>query len=223
MKRETDNIKQVYADRENDKKLLKNHQGTYPHYISEERERAYKLIINKRFPNIENLKLLEVGAGVGVNLTFFHSIGFQYSNMFANELLEDRFEKLKNNFPQVNCILGDATEIKLDQKFDIVFQSTVFSSILSNELRTRLAAKMFDLTNDSGIVLWYDFVYNNPQNKNVRKVEMDEIKSLFPNAKRFEFYKVTLAPPIGRRVGAWYAFFNKFSFLRTHIIAVIHK
>ena len=202
---------------------MKNHQGTYPHYISEEREKIYKSIIYNCFSGIENLKLLEVGAGVGVNLNFFHSIGFQFSNIFANELLEDRFEKLKNSYPDITCIPGDATKMKLDHKFDIVFQSTVFSSILSNELRTRLAAKMFDLTNDKGIVLWYDFVYNNPKNKNVRKVEIDEIKRLFPNAKKFEFYKVTLAPPIGRRVGGWYAFFNKFSFLRTHIIAVIHK
>lgn len=223
MKSEIDSIKKIYADRENDIKLLKNHQGTYPHYISIEREKSYKSIICGIFSNVEKLKLLEVGAGVGLNLSFFHSIGFKYSNVFANELLEDRFEKLKNDYPEITAIAGDASEIILDEKFDIVFQSTVFTSILSDKLRTALAAKMFNLTNENGIVLWYDFVYNNPKNKNVRKVTKNEIKTLFPHAKKFEFYKVTLAPPIGRRVGKWYNFFNKFSFLRTHIIAVIHK
>lgn len=223
MKREVDSIKQIYADRENDNKVIKNHQGTYPYYISIEREKVYSSIIRNNFSDIEKLKLLEVGAGVGVNLSFFHSIGFKYTNIFANELLEDRFEKLKNNYPEITAIAGDASEIKLDRKFDVVFQSTVFSSILNDELRLKLAAKMFDLTNENGIVLWYDFIYNNPNNKNVKKVTKAEIKSLFPLAKKFEFYKVTLAPPIGRRVGKWYDIFNKFRFLRTHIITVIHK
>ncbi len=223
MKSEIDTIKQIYADRDSNIDLLKNHQGLYPHYIVEEREKIYKSIINNHFYNKNNLKLLEVGAGVGMNLSFFHSIGFEYPHIYANELSEDRFEKLKNSFPEVTCFSGDASEMEMNQKFDVVFQSTVFSSILSNALRIKLAAKMFDLTNDNGIVLWYDFIYNNPKNKNVRKVTKSEIKTLFPNAKKYEFYKVTLAPPIGRRVGKWYSFFNRFKFLRTHVIAVIHK
>ena len=223
MKSEVDNIKQVYTDRENDSQVMKNHQGVYPRFISEEREAVYKSVIKQHFSSTDHLKLMEVGAGVGVNLDFFHSIGFKYPNISANELLEDRFEKLKANYPEINCFPGNAAEMKLNQKFDIVFQSTVFSSILSDELRVKLAAKMFDFTNDNGIVLWYDFIYNNPNNKNVRKVTLSEVKSLFPNAKKYEFYKVTLAPPIGRRVGKWYHFFNNFKFLRTHIIAVIYK
>ncbi len=223
MKSELDTIKQVYAERENDLELSKNHSGSYPKYIVKERETVYNFIIRNQFSDIKNLKLLEVGAGTGMNLSFFRSIGFGYHNIFANELIEDRYEKLKKDYPEVNCITGDASEMKSEHKFDIVFQSTVFSSILSNELRVKLAAKMIALTKDNGIVLWYDFVYNNPNNKNVRKVEVGEIKTLFPNAKKYQFYKVTLAPPIGRRVGKLYGFFNSFTFLRTHIIAVIHK
>lgn len=130
---------------------------------------------------------------------------------------------MKELFPEITVIEGSATEIKMANQFDIVFQSTVFTSIVSNEVRKLLAENMWNLIKDDGIVLWYDFVYDNPNNKDVKKVSISEIKLLFPKAKKYSFYKVTLAPPIGRKVGKLYPFFNKFVFLRTHVIAVIHK
>ena len=46
-----------------------------------------------------------------------------------------------------------------------------------------------------GIVLWYDFKFNNPWNNDVEGVNRKEIKQLFPFAKSINFYNVTLAPP----------------------------
>lgn len=223
MKEEVDQIKNVYTNRKNDKHLAEKYDSPYSFYISKEREVVYESLIRECFSNIESLKILEVGAGFGGNLNFFYQMGIPYANIFANELMEDRLLQLKANFPLVTVIEGNAAEIKLDQKFDIVFQSTVFTSILSDNLRTALSEKVWNLVSDKGIVLWYDFIYNNPGNKNVKKVTEKEIKLLFPKASKYEFHKVTLAPPIGRKVGKLYTFFSKFKFLRTHLIAVIHK
>lgn len=220
---EVENIKNVYANRKNDKHLIKKYQGAYSDFIIKEREHVYESIMRGCFSNMEELKMLEIGAGTGGNLLFFHQLGIPYSNIFANELQEERINQLKINYPEIVVINGNAAEIETNQEFDVIFQSTVFTSVLSDEMRKSLAEKMWELLCDNGIVLWYDFIYDNPQNKNVKKVTKQEIKSLFPNAKKIQFHSVSLAPPIGRRVGKLYAFFNKFKFLRTHIIAVIHK
>ena len=89
--------------------------------------------------------MIEIGAGTGNNLFFYKKLGFQDQNIWANELLPDRVEILRNNFPGINILEGDASELPFTKKFDIVFQSTVFTSILDDEFRKKLAFKMFEM------------------------------------------------------------------------------
>jgi hypothetical protein len=110
----------------------------------------------------------------------------------------------------------------LDEERPIFFQSTVFTSILENDFRQRLAKRMWKLTKPGGIVLWYDFEFNNPRNPNVRGVPWREVRAYFPHATHVMKKKTTLAPPIGRRVGRLYNFLD-FPFLRTHCIAAFRK
>jgi len=193
----------------------------FERFMTKERENIYRRILKSRFEALSRVRVLEIGAGTGGNISFFKSAGIAPANIFANEMLEDRLIILENNHPDINIIAGDAINIRGSEKFDIVFQSTVFTSILDDSFRKALARQMSELTKSNGIILWYDFIFNNPQNADVRKVTKREIKELFPEASAFRFYRVTLAPPIGRRVGKFYPLFNLLPFLRTHIIAEI--
>lgn len=89
MQEDLKKIKQAYANRLTNDTIVKKHQGTYPVFIKEERERLYESILREKYSKIEKLKFLEVGAGKGGNLDFFHSIGIPYSNIYANELLTE--------------------------------------------------------------------------------------------------------------------------------------
>lgn len=81
-----------------------------------------------------------------------------------------------------------------------------------------------EMVKAEGIIIWYDFIYNNPGNKDVQGINKSEIRKLFKQAKDIEFFKVTLAPPISRRFYRLYHLLNTFfPFLRTHVIAVIKK
>ena len=77
-----------------------------------------------------------------------------------------------------------------------------------------------------GVVLWYDFRFNNPRNLEVRGIEAAEIRSLFPECS-VDLKKVTLAPPLARRVVpiSWTSaeLLEKLPFLRTHYLGVIRK
>lgn len=226
MSTETIKMAERYDRRKISDKVKKAMSNFYfNHFVQSERELKYTEIIYKKFKLIDNIKMLEIGAGTGGNIYFFKKLGLKWENIYANELLPDRFEILKTTFPNINLYEGDACEIEQDAKelFDIVFQSTVFTSILDTKFKELLAKKMWTLLKPSGIVLWYDFAFDNPSNKDVKGIKKKEIKSLFKEAKSIKFYKTTLALPIGREIKKSYPFVNIFPFLRTHLIAVIEK
>ncbi len=175
-------------------------------------------LLSEHLPN--GVSVLEIGAGQGHNVALLRKCGFE--DIVLNELLPERVAHAKKNFPELKIHSGNAMSIDFGRTFDCVFQSTVFTSVLSDEERVKLAEKMWDLLNPGGVILWYDFVYNNPKNSDVRKVSVKEVKKLFPKSSRCDIRRVTLAPPIGRRVGKLYPLFN-LPFLRSHILAVFHK
>jgi len=50
-----------------------------------------------------------------------------------------------------------------------------------------------------GIIVWYDFHMNNPQNPDVRGVKKNRINLLFQDCKIY-LKHITLAPPIARKI-----------------------
>lgn len=221
-----EHIKQHYDKRKTESfKIWDKKTYTFYQYAAFYRELLYYRILKKQFNNFDNVKLLEIGAGSGYNLYFFQKIGFKNQNIYANELLDDRLIILKDKFPNITILEGNAQSIseEYNNTFDIVFQSTVFSSITDYSFRKKLSEKMWNLLKDDGIILWYDFFVSNPKNLYTKPVSKKEIMNLFPDAKRVRFYKTTLASPIARRINHAYPFFNIFPFLRTHYIAEIKK
>jgi SAM-dependent methyltransferase len=226
MTRPTDAIAAQYERRKQDPRVRRHAENTvFDRYIREERERHYARIIRERYTDIGALRVLEIGAGVGSNLPFFLQLGVPPTQLHANELLPDRLAALQQRFPGIHIHPGDANDMDgaLDGTFDIVFQSTVFTSILDGPFKRKLAQRMWRLLKPGGIVLWYDFTFDNPGNPDVRGIPRSEVKTLFPEATDPTFHRVTLAPPIGRRVGRLYPLVNSLAFLRTHVVAVIAK
>jgi SAM-dependent methyltransferase len=179
------------------------------------------------FP-IGEKRILEVGCGAGGNLLLFLKLGFRPENIVGNELLEERVQAARTLLPSsIRIWEGDASALSLeDGAFDVVYQSTVFSSILDHGFRKNLADRMWALAKPGGGVLWYDFIYNNPRNKDVEGISVSEIRDLFPTGNH-KVWRLTLAPPISRFVAkihpGCYTFFNMFPFLRTHVLCWIRK
>ncbi len=196
----------------------------YHHYSESECHLKYAKIIKDKFQKINDLKIMEIGAGHGHNLIYFKYLGLGWNNIYANDILPERGMALKENLPLATVHTCDALELSYTGYFDIVFQSTVFTSVLNDEKKKLMANKMFEMTKKNGVVLWYDFMFDSPNNKKVKGIKKTEISNLFPHSSRIDYYKTTLAPPIGRVIGKLYPVVNTLFFpLRTHLIAVIHK
>ncbi len=197
--------------------------------IEQEKERALiKWITKNNIAPLGEKKILEIGCGTGNNILTFLKLGFHPENIFVNELIDERFNEAKRKLPQeIKFFSGNALNINLpNNEFDIIFQSMVFSSILDSQIKYELAIKMFNLTKPGGGILWYDFIYNNPRNKDVMGIKLKEIKKLFPKCPLIK-QKITLAPPLARLVThvhpKFYYIFNSLFFLRTHLLIWIKK
>jgi len=196
----------------------------------QERERALIRILGEKLPCPPlKAEVVEVGCGDGAELLRLMQLGFSPDRLTGLEVLEESFVRARSRLPAaVRLIRCDATDVPElgGQSFDVVYQSTVFSSILSNALQQELAARMWQWVRPGGGVLWYDFVYDNPRNREVRGVPRRRIQELFPKAPIL-YRRITLAPPLGRffcrRSPKFYPLLNAFGILRTHILAWIGK
>ncbi len=199
-------------------------------YLSvQERQRAIiRLFNNNTISPVSEKKVLEIGCGAGSNLLELVTLGFSPKNLVGNELLEERVARARERLPQaIQVLAGDASTLNLEpQSFDIVYQSTVFTSILDDAFQQKLADQMWTLLRPGGGILWYDFTFNNPNNPDVRGVSLSRVASLFPEGK-LQSKRVTLAPPLSRRVTkihpSLYNICNTLPFLRTHLLCWIEK
>lgn len=228
MQEELEQIRERYNRRDIKHDSRYNPLSPSVYMAQQEKVRALIRLLQAELESLEDKTVLEIGCGSGMNLLQLIQLGFRPENLVANELLEERLAIASHNLPSsVKIIEGDASAIQSQvESYDIVYQSTVFSSILDERFQVELASVMWRLLKPGGAILWYDFVYNNPKNNDVRGVPYARIKKLFPDAQ-ITRRRVTLAPPVSRFVTkihpVLYTIFNLFPFLRTHVLCWIKK
>ena len=198
----------------------------------QERQRAIANLFHRLGRlDLDRLRLVEVGCGTGCNLQDFMRLGFKPEHLQGIELLPASVDRARHDLPPaVRIELGDAAGASAsfirEGSQDIVYQSTVFSSLLDDEFQVRLADRMWRWLRPGGAVLWYDFIVNNPRNPDVRGVPVGRIRQLFPRGT-IRVRRLTLAPPIARTVTkvhpVLYTVLNSCVWLRTHVLAWIEK
>ncbi|WP_066337472.1 class I SAM-dependent methyltransferase [Azohydromonas lata] len=195
----------------------------------QQRERALCALLREHVGfNLAALRATEVGCGSGDNLLELLRLGFSPAHLRGIELLAERHAQARARLPAATqVLLGDASRAEVPPASqDIVFQSTVFSSLLDDAFQQRLADAMWRWLRPGGAVLWYDFAFDNPANRDVRGVPLARVRALFPHG-RLSARRVTLAPPLARlacRVHpALHRLLDAVPWLRTHRLCWIAK
>ena len=224
-------IRAAYGRRENDDARYSWFNSAYQFMVQQRERRLLDLLAvlcQCEFAELQNKTILEVGCGTGQWLRDFVKWGAQPKNVTGIDLLVDRLVQARRLCPpgvRIQCASGAQLPF-VDKTFDLVFQSTVFTSILDLDLKRRVAAEMVRVVKRQGLILWYDYHVNNPWNSDVQGVKRREIYDLFPNC-RIDLERITLLPPLAR-VLAPYSYLacylmEKFPLLCTHYLGAIRK
>ncbi|HVG45492.1 MAG TPA: class I SAM-dependent methyltransferase [Longimicrobium sp.] len=198
-------------------------------FLAQSRERGLLRMLRARgLLPLRDRDVLEVGCGTGSWLRSLVQWGADPARVAAIDLIAERVAEARRLCaPGVRIEVANATAIPHpDAAFDLVLQSTVFTSVLDGETRRRIAAEMLRVLRPGGAVLWYDFHFDNPRNADVKAVTPREVRALFPGC-RVSLRRGGLAPPLARRLAplSWMAchVLEKLPFLCTHHLGVIQR
>lgn len=178
-------------------------------------------------------RILDVGCGEGQRLVDLVHWGAAPSDLAGIDLLEQRVARATRRFhggggpDSPDLRVGDAAHLPwADATFDVIIQTTVFTSIVDAGLKAAAAAEILRVLKPGGVVIWYDFLFNNPRNPHVRGIGAREIRALFAGC-RVWLTRITLAPPLARRLVplSWIGalVLERLSILNTHYLGAIRK
>ena len=184
------------------------------------------LVRESWFP-LQGCRIADIGCGDGTWLLEFAQWGADPVDLFGIDLDETRITAARRRLPASELVACDAHCLPWPSgSFDLVSQFTLLTSVLATPVKQAVAGEMLRVLKPGGIILWYDFQFNNPRNPNVRGIKATEIRSLFPGCD-VKLTRVTLAPPIARLVvpTSWILalLLEKLPFLRTHYLGIVQK
>ena len=154
--------------------------------------------------DLSGLRVLDVGCGSGGFLRQLIDWGADPARLTGTELQQDRLDQARRvTAGNVQWRLGTLDTMGL-RGFDLVSAQTVFSSILDPALRRELADQMWRALRPGGWCLVFDFRYDNPRNRNVRKLTRAELDGFWPGTSS-RYRSLLLAPPLHRLLahGPW--------------------
>jgi ubiquinone/menaquinone biosynthesis C-methylase UbiE len=192
------------------------------------RSRAAAIMLHRAgvFPQAGD-PCLEVGFGwlgwLGTLLTW----GVRERDLHGIDLDPVQVNRGREVLPLADFRVGDASNLPWESnRFRLVVASTLFTSLLDQNVRQQAAGEITRVLADGGALLWYDFAVNSPRNPAVRKVSRRELQELFPGLTG-EIWSVTLAPPLARLIAprswALATLMEAIPLLRTHLLAVLVK
>jgi len=194
--------------------------------IIEERNRSLEQAVLSNRGLCEG-SVLEIGCGEGGCLPFLCDMGIKDSQLIGIDLVSDRLHRAHRYYSGMSFLNADAAALPFsDKTFSIILIIVMFSTILDSAVRANIAREALRVLRNDGLLIVYDFRYNNPVNPDVRGVRESDIRRLFEGCL-IRFQHITLLPPLARRLGRYtktlYPLLSRFSFLRTHYLCTIQR
>lgn len=193
-------------------------------YIHITRDAAFLTLLHRHgIDSLDGRRILEIGCGTG---SFIHTLAHLDADPSLIEGIDISSEHVHKAYQQHSRVAqADAAALPYaDGTFDVALAFTSLSSMLQDATRAAAAVEMLRVLRPGGLATVYDFRLN-PTNRTVAPVREREVRQWF-SGHRVEIERVTLAPPIVRALGGIDALcrpFERFPFLRTHLLAAIVK
>ena len=139
-------------------------------YYAEYKIKILRSILKK---NIQNLKILEFGCGIGRNLHYMAKI-FHQSSIYGFDISKDSLEIAKQNNKDITIIWSQEELMDYESYFDVIFIAGVYHHI-EPKLRSHIASNIFKLAaNDCDVVVFEHNPYNPLTRQMVSTCEFDK-------------------------------------------------
>lgn len=178
-------------------------------------------------PDLGRVRVVDVGCGSGGFLRQLIDWGADPARLVGTEYQSERLDLARlRSASGVRWHLGDL-DFAPDASFELAVANTVFSSILHDCARAALATEMWRTVMPGGWCMVFDFRFNNPRNKAVRRVTRAELARFWPS-DTCHFRSLLLAPPIARGLAGAPRLVSEVldlcaPFLRSHFIYMARK
>ncbi len=177
------------------------------------------------FGELADLRLLDLGAGELFWTEKLIQMGLTPDNCIASDLLWWRLADGREQGRMIDAVTLSAAALPFgNDRFDLVSQLTMMTSVLDSNVRQMIAYEMKRVLKPGGYILWYDFRYDNPGNRNTRAIGLREMRHLFEGMD-IRSETITLVPQLARKIGPALYPLLKFAaglpILRTHYLAFI--
>jgi SAM-dependent methyltransferase len=223
---EEERIRNTYARRAGEACYAGSAAGRF-HFQDRER-RVLETFDRYGYLPLSGKRILEIGCGTGKWLRDLVGWGADPENLFGVDLLADAVVRARRACaPGVSIECSNAANLRFDAGyFDLVLQSTAFSSVLDAGMKSRMAGEMLRVLRPGGLILWYDLAAWNPWNDQVLPIGRAELRRLFPGCS-LDLQRITLAPPLVRRLApcSWLGCYllAQLAPLCTHYLGAIRK
>jgi len=220
-------IERVYHAYSQDPYYRRIWSGDAAHYILERKWEEIARIVQKEQVDIPAARLLDLGAGDGGDCDRFRQLGFRPERIVAIDLLRESLLRTKTSRGWLAVLQADAARLPFrDATFEVVYQSTMLSSILDRSLRGKILHGVRRVLSPQGLFLSYDTRYPNPWNRNTSPVSSSELRAAFPGW-RVSAHSTTPIPQLARLVGKLskraLRVIEAIPLLRSHLLAIVRR
>lgn len=198
---ETERIARAYRElKEHSERWNQRNTGNQA-ILAERRKLTTRLLERQGWLPLGDRDVLEVGSGRGGELAWLRELGASSRHLAGIDLLPDRVAAASRAYPDFDFRAGNAEQLPYaDASFDLALAMTVFSSIFDRSMAANVAREIVRVLRPGGALLWYDFRYNSPANRDVHGISAARVRELFPSLQG-ELVGLTLLPPLARRLG----------------------
>ncbi len=147
-------------------------------------------------------EVLDVGCGGGADILQLVRMGYDPLKITAIDIQEERVVAARRLYPQINFIIADATRMDFeDNRFDLVFESTMFATLPADAERVAIAAEMVRVCKPGGYLFLVDWRTPKLRDPNYKALTGGELRRLFTVGTTTSLVAVcggALVPPVGR-------------------------
>lgn len=213
-------IQRLYGETYRDSRFRRRWSGVGPRLNHEDKWETIRAVLASLGLPRPGAKVLDLGAGSGIDCLELDRLGWDRAGVVAVDLLM-RHER--GRLPWVAWAVADAARLPIvDGSMDLVFQSTMISTVLDERIRAGIYAETARVLKRGGAFVSYDMRYPNPWNRDHRPVRAADLRRAFPGWD-IRLTSLTLLPPLARRLAPvsldLFRLAERFPPLRSHLVA----